>query len=225
MTNDMKLGKILLEDVRRDVKKTLGDALSYRQLGEKSSTVSHFCQEKIRECNIAIDEEENDDNLMFEILRLKAQLYGCWREKHKKALDCYEKALLIDKRSNDTYYRYAVYLKYSNLKGSERVNYLLEQAIGFSDDEKLSEKYEKEMMKGETGCFIATAVYGSSSSPEVMKLRRFRDEQIQHYFFGRLFIQLYYRVSPIMAEYIKDKDLWKTFLRKKVLDRIVGRLP
>lgn len=46
------------------------------------------------------------------------------------------------------------------------------------------------------GCFIATAIYGSYDCPEVWILRRFRDSTLASSTFGKLFIQVYYAISP-----------------------------
>ncbi|NOQ71639.1 MAG: hypothetical protein GQ574_06545 [Crocinitomix sp.] len=48
----------------------------------------------------------------------------------------------------------------------------------------------------DSGCYVATMVYGSYDAPEVMTLRRFRDQFLQKYIWGRAFIQWYYRHSP-----------------------------
>lgn len=52
-------------------------------------------------------------------------------------------------------------------------------------------------------CFIATAVYGDIYAPEVVALRRFRDETLQKTQAGRFFIKWYYRVSPSIAKKLK----------------------
>lgn len=52
-------------------------------------------------------------------------------------------------------------------------------------------------------CFIATAVYGSYDAPEVRVLRHFRDFNLRPYFFGRLLIDLYYLLGPVMARFTK----------------------
>ena len=46
------------------------------------------------------------------------------------------------------------------------------------------------------GCYIATCVYGSYDCPNVWVLRRFRDYKLSHYVLGRVFIRVYYAVSP-----------------------------
>lgn len=73
------------------------------------------------------------------------------------------------------------------------------------------------------GCYIATAVYGSYDAPEVMTLRRFRDETLRNSAFGRWFIRTYYRLSPPVAEKLKNAKRINAFVRS-ILDRWVERL-
>lgn len=73
------------------------------------------------------------------------------------------------------------------------------------------------------GCYIATAVYGSYDAPEVMTLRRFRDETLRNSAFGRWFIRTYYRLSPPVAEKLKNAKRINAFVRS-ILDRWVDRL-
>ena len=49
-----------------------------------------------------------------------------------------------------------------------------------------------------SGCYIATAVYGSYDCPEVWTLRRFRDNTLDRTWYGRAFIRTYYAVSPTL---------------------------
>jgi hypothetical protein len=50
-----------------------------------------------------------------------------------------------------------------------------------------------------SGCFVATAAFGSAQAPEVQVLRRFRDAVLNSHMAGRLLIRGYYRVSPPLA--------------------------
>jgi M6 family metalloprotease-like protein len=52
------------------------------------------------------------------------------------------------------------------------------------------------------GCFIATAAHGSAMDPDVMTLRRFRDNWLIKNPGGRAFTSIYYRLSPPLAEWI-----------------------
>ena len=73
------------------------------------------------------------------------------------------------------------------------------------------------------GCYIATAVYGSYDAPQVMTLRRFRDDTLRNNAFGRLFIRTYYRLSPPIAEKLKNAKLINGYVRS-ILDKWVDRL-
>lgn len=77
--------------------------------------------------------------------------------------------------------------------------------------------------KRKSGCFIATAVYGSYNSPEVKLLRKFRDEILSNNIFGRLFIKSYYIFSPLLADYIINHKRLKNII-KQLLDKVVVKL-
>jgi len=49
------------------------------------------------------------------------------------------------------------------------------------------------------GCFVATAAYGSYWHPDVVDLRRFRDEILVRHPAGRAFVRAYRVVGPLMA--------------------------
>lgn len=83
-------------------------------------------------------------------------------------------------------------------------------------------RYKKEEEKSDS-CYIATAVYGSYEAPEVQVLRKFRDEVLQNSSFGRLFISTYYKLSPPVAERLKDAQRSNRFV-KSLLNRWVERL-
>lgn len=57
-----------------------------------------------------------------------------------------------------------------------------------------------------SGCFIATAAYGSYLHPHVRLLRKFRDEQLMTNAPGRTFVALYYRFSPPLAELVSSNS-------------------
>lgn len=74
-----------------------------------------------------------------------------------------------------------------------------------------------------SGCYVATAVYGSYNAPEVLVLRRFRDECLAKSVAGRAFIKAYYRLSPPVAEWLKNAKRTNRFVRL-ILNSWVSKL-
>lgn len=73
------------------------------------------------------------------------------------------------------------------------------------------------------GCYIATAIYGSYNSPEVLILRQFRDQTLQKYILGRLFISTYYFVSPMLSKTVRKNKLLNasiSFFLAKIVNRL-----
>ena len=66
---------------------------------------------------------------------------------------------------------------------------------------------------GGGGCFIATAAFGSYQAPEVILLQKFRDRILLASEPGRLFVALYYRVSPPIAAFISHDELLRRAVR------------
>lgn len=57
-----------------------------------------------------------------------------------------------------------------------------------------------------TGCFIATAAYGSVLDRKVEVLRAFRDRWLAESSWGRRVVEFYYRHSPLLAEWIAGHE-------------------
>lgn len=81
--------------------------------------------------------------------------------------------------------------------------------------------YDKGRKK--SGCYVATAVYGSYDCPEVWTLRRYRDNHLAKSAFGRMFIRGYYSVSPTLVR-LFGKTKWFNKLFRRTLDKIVKEL-
>jgi hypothetical protein len=63
------------------------------------------------------------------------------------------------------------------------------------------------------GCFIATACYGDYDANEVLILREFRDKVLFKSIFGRVFIYMYYRISPPIASFITQSNKIKGIIK------------
>lgn len=62
-------------------------------------------------------------------------------------------------------------------------------------------------------CFIATAVYGDPCCEEVRALRKFRDEQLLTNSLGYIFVKIYYKLSPPIANWLDGKEKLSTKIR------------
>ncbi|WP_143882779.1 CFI-box-CTERM domain-containing protein [Chryseobacterium binzhouense] len=67
---------------------------------------------------------------------------------------------------------------------------------------------------GSGGCYIATMAYGSYDHPQVLELRRFRDEVLNKTVGGKLFIKAYYFISPKLVSVLKNQTTINSFIRK-----------
>lgn len=74
-----------------------------------------------------------------------------------------------------------------------------------------------------SNCFIATAVYGDSSAPEVRTLRDFRDNKLLPTIAGKAFVRTYYLLSPPIATWLENKPRISATIRF-LLDIIVRRI-
>lgn len=64
------------------------------------------------------------------------------------------------------------------------------------------------------GCYIATMAYGDYDHPQVMVLRKFRDEYLDKRDWGKRFIKYYYAHSPIWVEHLKNHKTVNLLIRK-----------
>jgi len=67
------------------------------------------------------------------------------------------------------------------------------------------------------GCFIATAVFGSSLAPQVVILREFRDTILIKSAVGRNFLQAYNRYSPGLAGIVEKHETLRVMIRLGLL--------
>lgn len=96
--------------------------------------------------------------------------------------------------------------------GSFTVSLTVTGPLGADREKKVG--YIKVSSPGEDkGCFIATAAFGTSMVEEIQTLREFRDNYLSINKIGKALISLYYKHSPIIADFIRDKEPLKSIVR------------
>jgi hypothetical protein len=73
---------------------------------------------------------------------------------------------------------------------------------------------------GGSGCFIATAAYGSYLHPFVSTLKSFRDRFLMPHLLGRSFVAWYYRMSPPIADTIGTSTIMKSAVQVVLLPAV-----
>ncbi len=128
----------------------------------------------------------------------------------------------------------------SNNKKIEAIKYVREvSGLGLAEAKNWVENYKNynieephsintattpsQQTSNKSGCYIATAVYGSYDCPEVWTLRRYRDNILAETWYGRLFIKTYYVISPTLVKWYGNTDWFKKMWKGK-LDRMVADL-
>lgn len=117
---------------------------------------------------------------------------------------------------HDTLKRYAYRaIEYAPFEASQGYKLEIQQKESFIQS-VINGDFDKKVDK-QSCCYIATCVYGSYTCEEVMQLRRFRDDCLSKKVLGRLFIRVYYFISPCLVKYIKRNSFVNTNI-KKILD-------
>lgn len=101
-------------------------------------------------------------------------------------------------------------VKYSLCKNCYNVGVSMQKSAGLSHKSTGSNQ----------NCYIATLCYGDVNSPQVEVFRQYRDNTLSKKFSGRLFITLYYLISPKIVRLLKDKKHINKLI-KNVLDKLV----
>lgn len=73
-----------------------------------------------------------------------------------------------------------------------------------------------------SGCFIATACYGTDTATEVLILRAFRDSVLLSSITGRAFVKIYYLFSPPIARIIDSHSLLRLLVRNLFIQPIAN---
>lgn len=109
-----------------------------------------------------------------------------------------------------------------NLSDSNEAAYVYSQPVlGDSTTFSLSPKASpSSVVRESSGCFIATAAYGSALDPSVKILRDFRDKLLLSNRLGYSFVNAYYKVSPPIADFIRPSEFMKTIVRTMLVPAV-----
>lgn len=116
-----------------------------------------------------------------------------------------------------------LYCEYDGSAGATVRFYDLSKVITKKDIDELFQEIMRINEASTSGCYIATAVYGSYDCPQVWTLRRFRDNTLAATWYGRTFIRLYYAVSPTLVKLFGHTHWFKKLWRGS-LDNMVEKL-
>lgn len=89
--------------------------------------------------------------------------------------------------------------------------------------EETIQGYQISQIQAASGCYIATAVYGSYDCPQVWTLRRYRDYTLAKTWYGRAFIRTYYAISPTLVKWFGHTE-WFKKMWQGTLERMVEKL-
>ena len=132
------------------------------------------------------------------------QIYGNYPELRSTAVDAWKGGIIkhkleisnnFNKASKDTYIKYSYKIA----------------------------KYDPSYPVPKSGCYVATAVYGSYDCPQVWTLRRYRDYTLAETWYGRIFIHTYYAISPTIVKLFGNKTWFKKMWKGK-LDKMIADL-
>ena len=140
------------------------------------------------------------------------------KEKILEIIDLCEYAEIDGNYSYPLAFKYLA--KYKELFGADE-EYL--KRISFYNSKIESKKSDSVIKTTKKGCYVATCVYGSYDCSQVWRLRRYRDYYLDSKWYGRLFIKLYYSISPKLVKMFGEKKWFKHFA-KSILDKKLIKL-
>jgi len=104
--------------------------------------------------------------------------------------------------------------------GTVANTYIATTTITMNGDYSIRANFASTAPSGD-GCFIATAAYGTSTAKQLDVLREFRDDVLLKSTVGSRLVDLYYQVSPPIADFISEHSVVRTLVRELLIDPIV----
>jgi len=134
----------------------------------------------------------------------------------EKFMELEESALFTKIDDDEKFYSYFVDFGNDSIGAAHLSSIILVNVMGVPESDLLeystsdyNETLPPNNSENGSWCFIATATMGSYDHPEVMELRRFRDNWLLKKTWGRTFTKYYYRYGSYLAKFIENSKLLK----------------
>jgi len=111
-----------------------------------------------------------------------------------------------------------------SVEETERVEFTIPQdsiAGEFDITVQTEDTTDTVSVNGFDPCFIATAAYGTPAATEIDVLRDFRDDILRRNRLGVFMIQLYYRTSPPIADWVRQTDRRQRLIKDYLVSPLV----
>ncbi|MCX6829948.1 MAG: tetratricopeptide repeat protein [candidate division Zixibacteria bacterium] len=152
---------------------------------------------------------------------LRGRLYAMMFQ-YSKAIEQYERALQLftsgDRQSLVNYYMGMAHEIWGKKELAIECYEAVKSLRGLDDDMGMDSAKRIETLKAKkSGCFIATAAYGTTDCTDVRTLQTFRDDVLLKSKLGTRFVQVYYLVSPTLASTISASSTLRYLIRSLLL--------
>jgi tetratricopeptide (TPR) repeat protein len=144
----------------------------------------------------------------------------------QQALNLLDRAIATFDQPNSRFMKATIYNGLGRKSEAvSELNYILanfQDSPLYIEARSLKDEIENPPKKGM--CFVATAAYGSPLAPEVILLSNFRDDILLSSNLGRVFVKVYYHVSPPLALLIAKDEYLRAATRRLFLAPILRLL-
>ena len=227
-SKELKIGLAMLEDVEKDLESTYGSTIArgplFDGVADMGSTKRLIKDLKTAKNKIG-DFKQGQAKAAFLMGRICAVGYEMISQNriHKKCIKHYEEAIQLGFDEAIAKYHMAKHEEaWNNTSRAVKLFEEVVELLGVDDSIGMDAAKQIEKLKAKKGgCFIATAVYGSYSAPEVLILRKFRDNILLPSQIGSFFVKFYYRYSPPIAKFLEKHKLLQKLVRDLMIQPIV----
>ncbi len=144
----------------------------------------------------------------------------------RAAEECFERALLAENVFPEAMYDDYLEIVQHVRESLDIVRRDLQSELSEAPQPESEESSPVESSKApsRSPCFIATACYGDGDHPDVVTLRRFRDEVLTAHATGRGAIWVYERLSPSIAGVLEHAPRLRELIRTSVVHPLASRV-